>query len=277
MSATPEPVGTLEVALAHARRLLRQDPAAAAEQASEILKVVPGHPMAQLLLGVARRSAGGAADAIQILAELTRQHPEWAAAHFELGLALGANRQGDEAVIALRRAVAIKPDLPDAWRTLADHLNAAGDVEAADQAYAQHIRYSTRDPRLLDAGVALAENRIPIAEALLREHLKQHPTDVAAIRMFAEVAARLGRCADAEVLLERCLELAPSFQGARHNYAFVLHRQNKLAKSLEQLERLLSGDPRNPGYRNLQAAVLARAGEYDRALQIYAEVVKEYP
>ncbi|HEY0942716.1 MAG TPA: sulfotransferase [Steroidobacter sp.] len=277
MSATPEPVGTLEVALAHARRLLQQDPAAAAEQASEILKAVPGHPMAQLLLGVARRSSGATVEAIQVLTALARQHPQWAAAHFELGLALGAHRQGDEAVVALRRAVAIKPDFPDAWRTLADHLNAAGDVEGADHAYAQHIRYSTRDPRLLDAGVALTENRIPIAEALLREHLKQHPTDVAAIRMFAEVAARLGRYPDAEVLLERCLELAPSFQGARHNYAYVLHRQNKLAKALEQLERLLAADPRNPGYRNLQAAVLARVGEYDRALQIYAEVVKDYP
>ncbi|MDY6946162.1 MAG: sulfotransferase [Pseudomonadota bacterium] len=277
MSATPEPVGTLQVALAHARRLLQQDPSAAAEQATEILKAVPGQPLAQLLLGVAHRKSGAAADAIQILTVLIEQQPQWAAAHFELGLALGAHRQGDEAVVALRRAVALKPDLPDAWRTLADHLTAAGDAAGADHAYAQHIRYSTGDPRLLDAGVALAENKIPLAEALLREHLKQHPTDVAAIRMFAEVAARLGRYADAEVLLERCLELAPSFQGARHNYAYVLHRQNKLANSLQQLDRLLADEPRNPGYRNLHAAVLARAGEYERALQIYAEVVKEYP
>jgi predicted Zn-dependent protease len=243
MSATPEPVGTLEIALAHTRRLLDHDPSAAAEQAREILKVIPRQPLAQFLLG----------------------------------LAYSANSQGDEAIAALRRAVELRPDLPDAWRTLADHLTAAGDSAGADHAYAQHIRYSTRDPRLLEAGAALAENRIAVAEALLREHLKQHPTDVAAIRMFAEVAARLGRYADAEALLERCLELVPSFLGARHNYAYVLQRQNKLAKSLEQLERILAADPRNPGYRNLLAAVLGRAGDYDRALQIYAGVVKEYP
>ena len=243
MSATPEPVGTLEIALAHTRRLLDQDPSAAAEQAREILKVIPRQPLA----------------------------------HFLLGLAHSANRQGDEAIAALRRAVELQPDLPDAWRTLADHLTAAGDVAGADHAYAQHIRFSTRDPRLLEAGAALAENRIAVAEALLREHLKQHPTDVAAIRMFAEVAARLGRYPDAEVLLERCLELAPSFTGARHNYAYVLQRQNKLARSLEQIDRLLAADPRNPGYRNLLAAVLGRVGDYDRALKIYAGVVKEYP
>ena len=57
--------------------------------------------------------------------------------------------------------------------------------------------------------LALCENRIPEAEGVLREHLKRHPTDVAAIRMLAEVAARIGRYADAENLLARCLELAP--------------------------------------------------------------------
>lgn len=277
MTATPAPVGTLEVALEHTARLLRQDPAAAAEQALEILKAIPGQPMAQLLLAVAHRCAGRAAEAVQILTALTKQQPRWAAAHYELGVSLGADRQGDEAVAALRRALELKPDLHDAWRALADHLTAAGDAQSADHAYAQHIRYSTRDPRLLEAGAALCEERIAVAEALLREHLKEHPTDVAAIRMLAEVAARLGRYADAEALLERCLELAPSFLGARHNYAFVLSRQNKLAKSLEQLDQLLASDPRNPGYRNLQAAVLGRVGEFERSLQIYAEVLKEYP
>jgi tetratricopeptide (TPR) repeat protein len=276
MSATPEPIGTLDVALEHTARLLRQDPAAAAEQALEILKAVPGQPMAQLLLAVAHRSAGRAAEAVQILTALTAQQPRWAAAHYELGVSLGADRRGDEAVAALRRALELKPDLHDAWRALADHLTVAGDVQAADDAYAQHIRYSTRDPRLLEAGAALCENRVAVAEGLLRDHLREHPTDVAAIRMLAEVAARLGRYPDAELLLERCLELAPSFLGARHNYAYVLHRQNKLAKALEQLEHLLAGDPRNPGYRNLHAAVLSRAGEYERSLQIYAEVLKEY-
>lgn len=276
MSATPEPVGSLEVALAHAARLLRQDPTAAAEQANEILKAVPGQPMAQLLLGMARRRAGEVPDAVRILTLLTAQQPHWAAAHYELGLTLGADRQGDAAISALRRAVELKPDLPDAWRTLADHLTAAGDSHAADDAYAHHIRYSTRDPRLLEAGVALCESRVAVAEALLREHLKAHPTDVAAIRMLAEVAARLGRYADAEVLLERCLELAPSFLGARHNYAFVLHRQNRSGKALAQIEQLLAGDPRNPGYRNMQAAVLSRVGEYERSLKIYAEVLAEY-
>ena len=99
---------------------------------------------------------------------------------------------------------------------------------------------------------ALHDNRIPEAEALLREHLKQAPTDVAAIRMLAELAARLGRNDEAERLLARCLELAPGFHAARQNYALVLHRANKPEQALAEIDALLAVDPDNPGYRNLQ-------------------------
>ena len=277
MSGVSDPVGTLEFALAHATRLLETNPSAAAEQATEILMVAPNHPMALLVLGAARRSTGNAAIALEILEPLSKSQPNWAAAHYELGRALGSAGQGERAILELRRAVQLKPDLPDAWRALGDHLTATGDVEGADAAYAQHIKASTKDPRLLEAAVALCENRIAVAETLLRAHLKQHPTDVAAIRMLAEVAARLGRFADSEILLARCIELAPSFHAARQNYATVLHRQNKAVEALAQIDQLLAVDGRNPGYRNLKAAVLGRIGEYAQALQIYASVLAEYP
>ena len=277
MSSTSEPLGTLDVALAHTTRLLESNPALAAEQAAEILRAVPGHPPATLLLGVAHRLGGDVQAALQVLEPLSRAQPNWAAALYELGVALGAARQGDAAVAALRRAVELKPDMPDAWRALGDHLSAIGDADGADAAYARHIKASISDPRLMAAATALCDGRIAVAEALLREHLKLHPTDVAAIRMLAEVAARLGRYGDAEVLLERCLELAPSFTGARHNYAVVLHRENKSQEALHEIDRLLAGEPRNPGYRNLKAAILIRIGEYDRAIEIYREVLGEYP
>ena len=269
--------GTVEQALAHATRLLDSDPALAAEQLTEILKVVEAHPAALRLLAQARSSQGDDQGALDILVPLARTQPNWAMVHLDLGLALGRDGRGQEAIDALRRAVALKPELPQAWRVLGDHLMAAGEQDAADSAYASHVRHSTRDPRLLDAAIALAENRIPAAEALLREHLKQAPTDVAAIRMFAEVAARLDRNEDALNLLARCLELAPSFHAARQNYALVLHRSNQPEQALVEIERLLAAEPGHPGCRNLKAAVLCRIGEYEPAIRIYADLLEHYP
>ncbi len=269
--------GTLEQALNHAARLLERDPALAIEQLEEILQVAADHPAALQLLAAARSIQGDTQGALDILVPLARTQPNWGVLHFDLGVALGRAGRGQEAIDALRRAVALKPDLPQAWRALGDHLMAAGEHDAADAAYASHVRYSTNDPRLLDAAIALAENHIPVAEALLREHLKQAPTDVAAIRMFAEVAARLGRNEDALNLLARCLELAPSFHAARQNYAQVLHRSNQPEQALIEVERLLTTEPTHPGYRNLKAVVLCRIGDYEPAIDIYADLLQRYP
>ncbi|TPG11095.1 sulfotransferase family protein [Rhodanobacter glycinis] len=269
--------GTLEQALAHAERLLDSDPVLAGVQATEILKVAGGHPVALRLLAAAQAAQGDSAGAIETLVSLAGTQPNWALAHLDLGLALGGRGRGQEAIDALRRAVTLKPELPQAWRALGDHLMAAGDFAAADVAYANHVRHSTSDPGLLSAAIALVENRIPEAEALLRQHLKQAPTDVAAIRMFAEVAVRVGRNEDAQHLLARCLELAPSFHAARQNYALVLHRSNQPEQALAEIERLLVADPVHPGYRNLKAVVLCRIGDYEPAIAIYADLLEHYP
>jgi tetratricopeptide (TPR) repeat protein len=236
-------MGSVEVALVHATRMFDTDPRAALNQAEEILGVVPDQPDALALRG----------------------------------LALGRLGQGDEALEALRRAVHLKPELPDAWRALADHYSALEMREAADEAFAQHLRHSTRDPKLMIPALALSENRIPDAEALLREHLRHYPTDVAAIRMLAEVAARIGRIADSETLLRRCLELAPGFKVARQNYAMMLHRANKPEAALREAQTLLADDPTNPGLRNLKAAIFGRIGEFEKSIAQYKAVLTDYP
>src|SRR6185312_12606812 len=102
VNTTAEPLGTLAQALDHATRLLSRDPAAAAEQAAEILKVMPDQPVALTIAG----------------------------------LALGRLGQGDDAILKLRRAVALKADQPEAWRALGDHYTVLEMRDAADEAYA---------------------------------------------------------------------------------------------------------------------------------------------
>jgi Flp pilus assembly protein TadD len=277
MSQLPEPTASVDVALAHASRLLATNPALAAEQAGEILKVAANHPMALLLLARSHAVRGQDGQATEIFESLAASQPNWAMAQLELGIALGRAGRGDEALAALRRAVALKPDLPQAWQALGDHLTAIGDAAGADVAYLQHVRHSVRDPRLMAAAAALVDNRLPDAETLLKQQLKESPTDVAAIRMLAELAVRLGRNDDAEKLLSRCLELAPGFKEARQNFAMVLHRSNKSEQALAEVERLLTADPMHTGLRNLKATVLCRLGNYAPALALYEGILAQYP
>lgn len=277
MTAASDATGTLNVALEHATRLLDADPALAIEQAQEILRAVPSHPPAVLLLAIAHRRSGDPASALDILLPLAKVQQRWAAAHFELGVTLARLGRGDEAIEALQKTVELKPDHPEAWRVLADHLVATGNLQAGDAAYARHVQCSSGDPLLQQAAGAMIKNDVAAAERLLKAHLKEAPTDVAAIRMLAEVAVRCSRDADAENLLQRCLELAPSFAAARYNYAVLLHRHNDSPGALVEIEKCLEAEPDSPSYRNLCAVILSRVGEYERSSAIYAQLLDEYP
>ncbi|MEA3049238.1 MAG: hypothetical protein QOG84_1074, partial [Sphingomonadales bacterium] len=141
----------------------------------------------------------------------------------------------------------------------------------------QALARAKRDPGLLRAAEALVENDLPVAESILRPHLAADPFDVAAIRMLAEVAGRIGRYKDAEALLRRALQLAPDFTAARANLATALYRQNRPAEAVETLDRITDDEPDHLGHRNLKAAALSRIGGYEEAIRLYEEVLARRP
>ena len=141
----------------------------------------------------------------------------------------------------------------------------------------RQIAAASRDPDLLRAGQALVENDLPTAEAILRPYLKRRPTDVAAIRMMAELAARVGRLADSETLLRRALELAPGFTAARANLATVLYKQNRAADAIAELETIERQGDAHLGHRSLKAAALGRIGGHEEALDLYRQILEARP
>jgi tetratricopeptide (TPR) repeat protein len=134
-----------------------------------------------------------------------------------------------------------------------------------------------RNPQLIAAAVAINEDRLHEAEPILRAHLKADPLDVAAIRLMAQLAARVGRYKDSETLLRRALELAPGFIAARSNLASILYRQNRFAEAVETLDAVLGEDADHVASRNLKAAALGRIGDYDEALALYDELTRRFP
>ena len=132
-------------------------------------------------------------------------------------------------------------------------------------------------PRLIEAAMAMNANDIPRAEFLLRGLLKDDPFEVAAIRMLAEVAGRIGRYRDSETLLRRALELAPGFTAARANLALVLYRQNRATDAIAELDRVLAEEPENPGHANLKAAAFGRIGDFEEAIVLYEQVLAKAP
>lgn len=132
-------------------------------------------------------------------------------------------------------------------------------------------------PVLIEAAMALNENRLDVAERLLKPHLKEDPFDPAAIRMLAELAARLGRWRDAENLLRRAVDLAPNWTAARANLALVLGRMGRPMEALELLAGILEQEPEEIGHWNLKAATLGRLGDFEEAIELYENVLERSP
>jgi tetratricopeptide (TPR) repeat protein len=268
---------SLDQALDYASRLVEHRPDLAMQQVDEILSVAPTHPQALLLRGRALRLSGMWREARETLEALASGQPRSAATALELGLVCYQLGDANAAIAALRRAVSLKPGLSDAWNALADVLRLTGDETGADKAYLSGVSASSNDPLLLQAALALTDERLSVAETLLRSRLKQRPTDVAAIRMLAELAGRLGRNREACLLLERAVELAPGFSAARQNLALALHRRGRSAEALATLAVLLDAEPANPSYLNLKAAILTRMGDYELAVALYRTILARYP
>ena len=191
----------------------------------------------------------------------------------------GYRSLGNDAALAARwarQALVPNPSSPPALRLLGLALRASGQADEAAEYEQRALRAATSDRLLMNAGHALVANELHRAEPLLKDRLKRDPYDYSAIRMLAELAARIGRLGDSENLLRRALELAPSFQSARANLATVLYRQHRAQEALEQLD-VIAGEGQLPdGVRNLKAAALGRVGGYEEAIALYREVLSRH-
>lgn len=274
--ASENPV-SLDSRLANIERLLATDPAAAETEADRLLADVPGHGLAQLFKGIARRLDGRFAAAIDILEPLCEQNPDAPLAHLQLGLAHRQSGNNDKARSAIERAVATNANFGDGWLALADLLVEIGDRQAADKAFLSYIAVAGHDPRLQQGGAAITEGRLDDAERLLRHIVNQHPSDVVALCLLADVAERRDNMPEAEELLTRCVELAPSYTRARHNLAVVLLRQNRATEALEQSAIALAAEPGNPEFRKLRAAILVRLMRYDESIEVCEKLLDEDP
>jgi tetratricopeptide (TPR) repeat protein len=133
------------------------------------------------------------------------------------------------------------------------------------------------NPRLIEAAIALNENRLDVAERILKPHLSADPFDARAIRMLAELAARIGRWRDAENLLRRAVEIAPAWTSARANLALVLGRMGRPAEAMELLDAVFAEEPDGLSHWNLKAATLGRLGEFDDGIALYESVLERAP
>jgi predicted Zn-dependent protease len=266
-----------DLELMRASLLLESNPAAAARRASDMVASAPTHAEANLLLALAYRKLGDPAAAAQVLEPLAIAHPSSPVIQLELGRAYGASGRASAALAPLTLAVTLDANLTDGWHELAAQLFAAGDTQGGDAAYAHYSRLAPNPPELNDAIVALADDRLEAAEAMLQRRLRQAPHDVVALRMLADVAIRREDEAQAERHLTECLRIAPGYAAARFALARLLYTNQRIAEALALIERLLALQPGDIEYLSTKAQALRLVGRSEEAIALMQQVVARHP
>ena len=182
-----------------------------------------------------------------------------------------------EALGAYRRAVSSNDALAESWTALETLCRARGELAEAQEAARCADRLAQLPPPVAMASLLLNEGEITAAEQTVREYLQRYGSQVDAMRILAQISVKVNVLDDAEILLENILRMRPDYADARFEYAYVLSQRRRFEPALVEILQLLHQSASNPVYRKLHALICDGLGRGEEALQIYAQLSREFP
>jgi tetratricopeptide (TPR) repeat protein len=273
---TPAP--RLDTEVRRIRELLQRSQfAPALELAQQVLPEAPDNRDILYMIAVAQRYLQLIPEALATLARLEQVHPEYPRLYQERGHCYVALRSAEPAIEAFEQAVKMSPALPSSWKPLHTLYRMTGRMNDAERAAAQIENLAKLPPEIVTAFSMFADDEIYDAERVLRQYLQTHGDHVEGMRLLAQIGMKLDVADDAEVLLANALVLAPEYDAARYDYALVLLRRHKHVRARDEIEKLLEKEPDNRIYRTTHATICTGFGNYEQALPLYREILKETP
>ena len=174
-------------------------------------------------------------------------------------------------------ATRANPALRASWINQAKILDKAGEKTAANQAR-QNAKHVGALPKKLQAALNfIHEGKVLKAEKICRHFLQKNPHNIEAMRLLAEIAARLNIYSDADFLLESAIEFEPDNIQLRLDHIKILRKRQKFARALEQAEHLYKLDEKNPIFQSQLAVEHMQTGNHETALELFDKVLKTVP
>jgi tetratricopeptide (TPR) repeat protein len=277
-TAGPPAPSAVEADVLRVRSLLEQGAFGQALDGALALALrVPDNRDVLYMAAVAQRYLRRPADALETLARLEAAHPAYSRAFQERGHCCVAMGDPAGALAAYLTAVNLNPALPASWQALSALFRACGRHSEAADAAGHVAKLASLAPAVVTASSMFADGEVHAAEGVIRGFLKEHPTDVEAMRLLARIGMHLDVMDDAEFILESVLAFAPGYHLARYDYVRVLLHRHRNAKALEESRTLLHADPANRDYRAVYATACLALARYDEAIAMYRALLHEAP
>jgi tetratricopeptide (TPR) repeat protein len=241
---------------------------------SRIGRAVAAQPLPLYLanLGAALRRAGRPQDAIAALRRAVALQPSMAEAHCNLASVLCSLAEWDAAIAACNDALRHRPDLPEAHLNHATALAGLGQPHHAEAAARRALAARPDWPEALlqVGGALLAQDRLVEAMQAYRSALAVRPNYVAALINLGSALGRSSELEEAAAILRHAASLAPEQPEALLNLGGVLRALGRPEEARAAQESILARDPGYwPAWSNLGAILhdLGRLAEAEAAWQ----------
>ena len=218
--------GQTEVALAHYRELVRNE---------------PDYALAHSNLGYVLRSVGRHVEAVAVLRRAVELEPDNAEMHYNLGLALIQADQVREAVETLQQAVLLQPDYPEAHHELGQALFSDGQTEAAIAQYREVLKTEPNSALLHHSlGYALLSMERP-AEAVLplRRAVELEPDNAEAHNNLGLALILTVQFREAVEILQQAILLKADYPEAHYNLAHALAGRGEAVQAADEFRAAL--------------------------------------
>ena len=235
--------------------------------------------LASLLLA---QPATGASEAAALLRESVRLRDDNPVGHYNLGLALQQLGQHEQAVTALRKALAqsvgrdVQQQLyggnprrvAQVQRYLGKSLLALGRNDEAVAAFRSSLEQFPEAATHVDLGLALVESgRGDDALVEFRRAQQLEPAVAAHASNIGAALLQQGRTDEAVVELSRAVRLEPAFVDARFNLAVALERLGRNAEAIAEFRHVVETEGSLRSARMRLIRLLERTGQVDPAIE----------
>ena len=213
--------------------------------------------------------------ALKGLDNLIQIDPKYGRAFQEFGHVHVLLKDKDKALKAYLRAVRHNPSLQASWLGILSIEESNQDLIKFVE---QNVFYLKNLPPELKTVISFThEGKLARADHICRQYLQDHPHDIEAMRLLANIGRDLNIYEDAEFLLESALLFDPDNAMIKYDYINILTKRQKYGEALKHAQAFYDEDPKNLNAMKLLSTALFRTDRYKEAIDIYNDILKVEP
>ncbi|HXJ51003.1 MAG TPA: XrtA/PEP-CTERM system TPR-repeat protein PrsT [Burkholderiales bacterium] len=244
---------------------------------TRLAEIQRGAPEAQVLLAKAYMAAKQPDDAIRALRAALAVRPDLDTAQREIAAIYVANGRHEDALREARAVQARRPQHPLGFVLEGEIFLAQKKLEPAERAYRAALKKFDRASLAIRTHSILeAAGKSLEADALAEEWIRRHPKDASLLAYLADRDLAAQRYESAEARYRSALQRAPDRPLLLNNLAWVSH-ELKRPGALEYAERAHDLAPDNPAIMDTLGEILADAGQVERGLELLGRAADAAP